>query len=143
MTDADISNKRLTVLSVCFLAAALVIVVRLVYLQIWQYGYYSTLALSTHEIEKKIHPVRGEIYFRSAKDGSETPAAVNAKEYLLYAVPKEIKKEKITEISDQLTIVIAHFAVRRNRGGNRDHIIAGQQVADEANALDIGVAVFP
>lgn len=107
MTYADIGNKRLTVLSVCFLMAAIIIVVRLGYLQIWQYNYYSTLALSTHEIYKKIHPVRGEIFFKSVKDGTESSAAVNAKEYTMYGVPTEVKLDQVLTVTDSLAGILS------------------------------------
>lgn len=107
MSDADINNKHLTVLSVCFLVAAVAIIVRLAYLQIWQYNYYSTLALSTHEIYQKIHPIRGEVFFKSAKDGTESGAAVNAKEYTMYVVPTEVVKEKVLEVADRLVTVLS------------------------------------
>lgn len=100
-------NKRLTILSVIFLLFALVVTAKLFVLQVWQYDYYSTLALSSHEIYKKIHPQRGEIFFRDARNGAEYPAAVNAKEYLVYAVPAEIKKEAVVAMADKLTGVLA------------------------------------
>ncbi len=100
-------NKRLTILSVVFLLSALVLTAKLFALQIIQYDYYSTLALSSHEIYKKIHPRRGQIFFRDARSGAEYPAAVNAKEYLVYAVPAEIEKEKVMEIADNLTGVLS------------------------------------
>lgn len=106
MMEIDGSNKRLTVLSVCFLFVALVIAAKLFILQILQGGYYSTLALSTHEIYKKIHPIRGEIFFRSAKDGTESGAAVNAKQYTVFAVPAEIKKDDVSKNADSLSSIL-------------------------------------
>ena len=107
MMEIDVSNKRLTVLSICILFAALIIVAKLFVLQILQGDYYSTLALSTHEIYKKIHPIRGEIFFRSAKDGSESGAAVNAKQYTVFAVPAEIKKDEVLKIADSLSVILS------------------------------------
>src|SRR3989344_3892321 len=107
MMEIDVSNKRLTVLSICILFAALIIVAKLFVLQILQGDYYSTLALSTHEIYKKIHPIRGEIFFRSAKDGTESGAAVNAKQYTVFAVPAEIKKDEVLKIADSLSVILS------------------------------------
>jgi len=106
MMEMDVSNKRLTVLSICFLLAALVIAVKLFVLQILQGDYYSTLALSTHEIYKKIHPIRGEIFFRSAKDNTESGAAVNAKQYTIFAVPTEIKKDEVQKFAESLSAIL-------------------------------------
>jgi len=104
MSTSDTEDvRRLTLLSIIFALLALIIIGRLFYLQIMQYDYYSTMALNSHEIYEKIHPDRGQIFFKSAKDGSEPPAAINTIEYLLYAVPNEIKKEKVLEIVDELS----------------------------------------
>ena len=38
--------------------------------------------------------------------------------------------------------LVAHLAIRRNRGGNRNHAVARQQIADVADAPDVDVAIF-
>ncbi len=38
--------------------------------------------------------------------------------------------------------LVAHVAVGRNRRGDRDHAVARQQMADVADAPDVGVAIF-
>jgi len=87
--------------AVFFLAAALV-VARLFCLQVLAREYYSTLALSTHEIYQKLHPERGQIFFQDSRDGSAQAVAVNRRYYQIFAVPLEIKKEAVGPTSDRL-----------------------------------------
>jgi hypothetical protein len=46
------------------------------------------------------------------------------------------------KISDEAPVEIPDFTVRRDGGGNRDHIITCQQMADEPDPLDVRVTVF-
>lgn len=97
------SDSQITVLSLFFLILTLAIIVRLFVLQILQHDYYSTFALSTHEIYKKIHPVRGAVYFQDVRNGFEYPAAINRHYHLLYVVPKEIKEDQRENVVNKLT----------------------------------------
>ncbi|MDO8509841.1 MAG: penicillin-binding protein 2 [bacterium] len=95
-------NTRLIFTAVFFLLVALAIIIRLFILQIIENDYYSTFALSTHEIYKQLYPERGQIYFSDSRTGKEYPAAINRKYYLIYAVPKEIPRDMIQFTADTL-----------------------------------------
>ena len=94
-------------LSLVFLFGILLIVVRLFFLQVLNYSYYSTLALSTHEIYQKIHPERGQIFFQDSRDGATYPVAVNRRYFQVYAVPNEIKPEEVESIAKSLNQALA------------------------------------
>ncbi len=99
-------DKELRVVAVVLLLMALVIIVKLFVLQIWQYNYYSTLALSTHEIYEKLHATRGNIYFTDARTGENFPAAVNRDYYLVYAVPKDIGHGDLSRVAGELVKIL-------------------------------------
>lgn len=99
-------NNTTYIVAVAFLMLAIAIIARLFYLQISQYDYYSTFALSTHEIYKQIHPRRGAIYFSDARNGKEYPAAVNRQYYTLYAVPKEVPPEQAASTTEKITTLL-------------------------------------
>ncbi len=87
--------KELRYLSIIFLIGFLLIGVQLFRLQLLEHDYYSTLALSSHEIYEKLHPIRGEVFFSDARTGEKYPAAVNRTYYKIYAVPTEIMKSEV------------------------------------------------
>ena len=94
-------------LSVFFLIVALAIGAKLFYLQVLQYDYYSTLAMSSHEIYQKLHPARGQIYFSDSRTGETYAAALNRTYYKIYAVPQEISKSDVVSTSQRLKEVLA------------------------------------
>lgn len=96
------SSSEWRILAVVFSLAAAALVIRLFSLQVLAGDYYSTLALSAHEIYQKLHPERGQIFFQDSRDGSAVAVAVNRRFYQIYAVPQEVKKEDVGPISDKL-----------------------------------------
>src|SRR5205085_2273931 len=48
----------------------------------------------------------------------------------------------LDEIADHLPHFIAHGAVRRDRCGDRCYAVARKEVADKADAPDVGVAIL-
>lgn len=102
------SDNHITAIAVVFLIFALVIIARLFVLQILEHNYYSTFALSTHEIYKRLYPERGQIYFQDSRNGKEYPAAINRQYYLLYAVPKEIPTAQVASTTDVLAEILQY-----------------------------------
>ena len=82
---------RFRVLCIGLSIVSLVIIVKLGYLQIAQYGFYSLYASDQHELGKKLLPVRGRILVRDRTDGSLHPLATNRLAWHIYAVPKDMK----------------------------------------------------
>lgn len=94
-------------LSLWFLFFIALVVIQLFRLQIISHDYYSTMALSSHEIYKQIHPVRGQIFFSDARNGETYPAAINRAYYKIYAVPSQIEKKESQTIADKLEEILA------------------------------------
>jgi cell division protein FtsI/penicillin-binding protein 2 len=84
-------DARFRFLTWFFLALAALIVLRLGYLQVMQYGFYALLASDQHDLQTKLNPVRGQILVRDRTDGSLHPLAGNRLVWQVYAVPKDIK----------------------------------------------------
>ncbi len=93
--------KEIKALSFVFLIIAVITGIQLFRLQILQHDYYSTLAMSSHEIYQKLHPKRGEIFFSDQK-GAIFPAAVNRIYYRLYGVPLEIPQDEVDKTIEKL-----------------------------------------
>lgn len=74
-----------------FAVAGILLILRLGYLQIMQYGLYSLYASDQHELAKKLLPTRGQILVRDRADGTLHPLATNKLVWQVYAVPKEMK----------------------------------------------------
>lgn len=99
-------DGHITAIAVIFFIIAAVILSRLFVLQILEHNYYSTLALSTHEIYKRLYPQRGQIYFRDSRNDKIYPAAINRPYHLLYAVPKEIPSEQASSTIEKITEIL-------------------------------------
>lgn len=84
-------DRRSVFLFWTFVALGAIIVVRLVYLQIMQYGLYALYASDQHELAAKLLPTRGQIFVRDRADGALHPLAANRLAWQVYAVPKEMK----------------------------------------------------
>ncbi|MDP1709301.1 MAG: hypothetical protein Q8L21_00230, partial [Candidatus Komeilibacteria bacterium] len=85
---------------------AILIIARLFILQVLQRDYYATMALSSHEIYKKIHPARGEIYFQDTRSRQEYPAAVSRQYYLVFVSPREIAEADMSSTSKALAEIL-------------------------------------
>lgn len=85
------SDGRFRFLAVAFILAGAVIILKLGYLQIAQYGLYSLYASDQHELAKKLQPTRGQILVRDKTDGTLHPLATNRVVWQIYAVPKDMK----------------------------------------------------
>ncbi len=102
------TDNHITIIAVVFLIIALAITARLFVLQILEHNYYSTFALSTHEIYKRLYPERGQIFFVDSRDGKEYPAAINRQYYLLYAVPTEIPEDQVASTTNALVEILQY-----------------------------------
>lgn len=102
----EVQFIELRYLSFAFILGAFLIIFKLVTLQVVERNYYSTLALSSHEIYQKIHPERGKIFFQDSRTGQTYPVAVNRRYYKVYAIPKEIAKEEIQAVVDKLKEIL-------------------------------------
>jgi cell division protein FtsI/penicillin-binding protein 2 len=89
--SSSATDSRVKFLLFGFLAAAVVIVIRLATLQILDYGLYSLYASDQHELESKLMPTRGQVFVRDRSDGQLHPLATNRIAWEVYAVPKEMK----------------------------------------------------
>lgn len=103
MLRQNTKDHRLTIIAVCFILLSIAVIAKLFVLQILQHEYYLTFALSTQDIYKQLHPKRGQIYFRDARNDKTYPAAVNRQYFLVYAVPKDIKPENASSTLDKLS----------------------------------------
>ncbi|MEX0934669.1 MAG: penicillin-binding protein 2, partial [Candidatus Saccharimonadales bacterium] len=74
---------RISILAIAFVAMAVLVLGRLVYLQIIQHDYFSVLAAQTHSRKFEIAPQRGQIYVHDR--GELVPIAMNRNLKLLYA----------------------------------------------------------
>lgn len=108
------SDSRLRTISIVFLLLATGIVARLFALQILQHEYYSTFALNNHEIYEKLHPRRGQIYFKDDRTGDEYAAAVNRQYHTVYAVPKDILKSDVGKIAEKISEIFAYDETKKN-----------------------------
>ncbi|MBI3115420.1 MAG: penicillin-binding protein 2 [Candidatus Kerfeldbacteria bacterium] len=88
---------RISVLIGFFAVFAVVVVLRLVQLQVFQHGHYEALAIDQHQIAGELLPTRGEIYVRDRFSGGTLfPLATNRTYHLLYAVPKDVENPQVT-----------------------------------------------
>ena len=100
------NDNQITVVSLVFLLFAIIIMIKLFYLQVLNHDYYATLSLSTHEIQQKLYPVRGQILLEDSRSGDEYPAAVMKEYCVIYAVPKEISKENVEEMTEKISAIL-------------------------------------
>ncbi len=89
-------KDRITWLIYGFAFLGILLVLRLGYLQIMQYGLYAFLASDQHDLQTKLLPTRGQILVRDRADGALHPLATNQLTYQIYAVPREMD-DAVTE----------------------------------------------
>ena len=107
-----LNNKRVEqffevkILSYLFLIVVVMVVVQLFRIQILQHEYYSTLALSSHEIYQQLHPDRGAIYFQDSRTDELYPVAINRAYYKIYTVPTEVPKDQVENTAKKLEEIL-------------------------------------
>ncbi len=93
---ALINDKRLFLLSIIIVMAAMVIVSRLFVLQIIRGGKYSELASGRHSFSEELTAKRGDIFIKEFGSDATYPAATNLTMYLAYAEPSKIQNKNNT-----------------------------------------------
>ncbi|PIT87928.1 MAG: hypothetical protein COU31_00385 [Candidatus Magasanikbacteria bacterium CG10_big_fil_rev_8_21_14_0_10_40_10] len=98
------NDQRFTSLAVILYILAFIVVGRLLILQIFNFDYYTALAINTHEIYQQLFPKRGNIYIQDSRSGKDQlyPVSVERPFYLLYAVPRDIAPNSVATTTDFL-----------------------------------------
>jgi cell division protein FtsI/penicillin-binding protein 2 len=95
------ANNRLNFLLAIIFLLGLSLCYRLVFLQVWQYDYYTALASSQHQVYSELQAERGQILVQENTDKGQTyfPMAMNKDLALVYVVPYEIEDaEAVAEV---------------------------------------------
>lgn len=89
---------RIKLLAVFFVAASIIIIIKLFYLQVLRSSFYEALAIGQHELYKKLFPERGSIYVVENNSSQTTlfPLVTNRDLHMLYAVPSKIENPRDT-----------------------------------------------
>lgn len=88
------TSQRFQILQYVLLALAVLVGVRLAYLQIFRHDHYTALATSEHQRKYEVPAPRGQIYLRDGE--TKVPLALNQDLKLLYADPSLIKDKSGT-----------------------------------------------
>jgi len=92
--NINIEDERLNIIKWCVFVFGGVIIVKLFFLQVVNYNYYSKAAENKHSLVKDLMPVRGQIYLRDIKsDNKLYPLALNKDIYTIIADPKTIQEK--------------------------------------------------
>lgn len=91
---ADLSQIWRFYVMVSFICLSLIVIIaRLYFIQIKEYGAYRQMADGQHMLKETILPKRGQIFLKEKND--LFPAAVNREMAMVYAVPKEIEERDL------------------------------------------------
>lgn len=135
---ASQTELRFRVLVAGFACMAAVLIIRLGYLQIAQYGMYSLYASDQHELAKKLLPTRGQIFVRDRSDGTLHPLATNRLVYQVYGVPKDMKDPVAVAhaLSQALSVDDTDLVTRFTKRKDDPYELVAQNVsADTADAV--------
>lgn len=112
-STAVISQRRLWVL--CGLSLVLLgfLAQRLVYLQVFRHEYYQAVASSQRQRAAELFPHRGTIYAAEDREKELFPIAVNTKQWIAYAVPREMKDPAV--VAEQLAPALLAFHQRQRQ----------------------------
>ncbi|TAL50831.1 penicillin-binding protein 2 [Patescibacteria group bacterium] len=91
-TGSSDNDLRLEVFRYAVLLLAAVIVLKLIFIQVFQHGFYDALASGQHELFQELIPERGEVYLHDFKDETLVPVAVNQQLAFVWADPREIEE---------------------------------------------------
>ena len=106
MPQKTLHTSRLRFVAYFFLILAILIIVRLFYLQIWQHNYYETIAAEKHDLNQKIFPRRGTVYFTDARTGELSTAAIDKDYYTIFADPTLINGADVNNVGDELSVLL-------------------------------------
>lgn len=110
------------------------VIAKLGYLQIIQYGLYSLYASDQHELAAKLLPLRGQILVRDRADGSLHPLATNRISWQVYATPKQMKDPVAVAhaLSEALGVPDADIVAKLTKRKNDQYELIAKNVSSES-----------
>lgn len=96
----DFLKSRETILFLIFCFLILIVVFRMYYLQIVRFDKFSELADNQHHSSEELLPNRGEIFLKNKDE--LYPLAINRDYFTAFVSPREIPKDDIAKLTDQL-----------------------------------------
>lgn len=99
-------NERLRYVAWFFLFFGILIIARLFYLQVWQHDHFIALAAKHHDLNRPIFARRGAIFFKDARTGELSIAAVDKDYYTVWADPQFISFDQINLIGERLVTLL-------------------------------------
>ncbi|MFH1621426.1 MAG: penicillin-binding protein 2 [Patescibacteria group bacterium] len=111
-----------------------IMIFRLFYLQILQYGFYSLYASDQHELAAKLQPTRGQILVCDKADGALHPLATNRLTWQVYASPKDMDDPVSVAhaLSSVLQVPDADIVVKLTRDPEDPYELIAKGVDSEA-----------
>ncbi len=89
-TTSHDSDLRLEIFRYGVLVFAVLIVLKLFFIQVFQHDFYEALASGQHDLFQELIPKRGDVYLHDFKDDALVRVAVNQELAFVYADPREI-----------------------------------------------------
>ncbi len=96
------SSNRYTLAGVFVLLLALIIIIRLAMLMIFDHEYYKKLALGSQEVSSELVAKRGEIFMQDTRTGEKYPLAINRDYFTLFADTRQIKDDESASSTTKL-----------------------------------------
>ncbi|MCB9798610.1 penicillin-binding protein 2 [Candidatus Nomurabacteria bacterium] len=88
------SDLRLRVLALASLFVAILMIVRLLVVMVFQHDFYTKLAQGSHEMYAQLFPLRGQIFVQDSRSKETFAVAVNKYFYSLFADSRQISSEE-------------------------------------------------
>jgi stage V sporulation protein D (sporulation-specific penicillin-binding protein) len=110
--DRTVSRLRLSTL-LC-LGVVVIICIRLFMLMIIQHGFYTALAIGSHEMYAQLFPKRGEVFIQDSRTSEEYPIAINKDLFIVYGNTKKIEDDETAEyVAEKLAEVFSYDDERK------------------------------
>lgn len=90
--DQDI---RLRIASIAIMVVVFFVVVRLFTLMVLQHGFYTALAIGSHQIYSQLFPARGDVYVQDSRTEETFPLAIDKDVFLMYADTRAIDSDDV------------------------------------------------
>ena len=128
------AEGRFKILMIFFALLFAIMIFRLFYLQILQYGFYSLYASDQHELAAKLQPTRGQILVCDKADGALHPLATNRLTWQVYASPKDMDDPVSVAhaLSSVLQVPDADIVVKLTRDPEDPYELIAKGVDSEA-----------
>lgn len=82
---------------------------RLMFLMVFQHNFYVALAQGSQEIYSKLIPERGTVYVQDSRTGAESPLAMNADYFIVFADTRDIESnDQAEDIAEALAEVFSY-----------------------------------